>query len=99
MRLISPHAVEHEGRCYWSAGVLPDFGSAAGAVVADRHCNDDVLRIYAQAGYFAPKLSPFYYEDYHREYFMKALNDWGWFGAESHVPSWFRGALRKHGGA
>jgi hypothetical protein len=98
VRLISPHSVQHQGRCYWSSALLPDFGSAAGTVVADRHCGDAVLKICAHAGYFAPRLSRFYFEDYNREYFVIALNAWGWYGPECDVPTWFRGVLHKHGG-
>jgi len=97
IRFLSPFTIEHRGKTYWCTGILPDFGGPLGAVIVDRHSSDDTIEICDHAGYFASGLNPLYYETYDRVRFVSALNDWGWFGSPSDVPSWFRGGLNRHG--
>jgi hypothetical protein len=94
----SPFMVRHPAGGLWCAGRLPDFGSATGTIIASRECDERILDIADEQGFFAPGLSPAHYERYVRDLFIEALNDWGWFGVPAKAPPWFAGGLGRHGG-
>jgi hypothetical protein len=48
-------------------------------------------------GYFTSGLNPRVYERYKRALFVSTLNDWGWYGDSTAVPSWFSGYKYRHG--
>lgn len=77
---------------------LPDFGSPDGTLLLCRFDSDEIGELAEDLDYFQSGLSPFHYEPYQQEVFIEALNDWGWFGSQDRVPTWFAGAIGKHGG-
>jgi len=98
IRFESPFPMQRHGATYWCAGLLPDFGGPRGAIIASRQSHDDVFDVAEALGFYASGLSPYHYETYERASFVETLNDWGWFGDASRKPSWFAGAVGRHGG-
>ena len=101
IRVVHPFAfVTKAGQPGKTCGVyLPDFGSPLGTVLACRFDSDDVEELLDDTEYLLSGLNPRHYEPYSRETFVRALNDWGWFGLKEHIPTWFSGGIRKHGGS
>ena len=77
---------------------LPDFGGPKGALLTCRFDSDKTLDLTDDTDYFMSWLNPHNYEPYRREKYIDTLNDWGWFGDPAKVPSWFGGAIGRHGG-
>lgn len=101
IRVVHPFTfTSRTGSTATTSGVyLPDFGAPAGTLLTCRFDGDEVYDAAEETDFFRSALSPHSYEPYNREHFIEALNDWGWFGPPGSKPSWFTGALGRHGGA
>ena len=74
---------------YEVTGLLPDFGSGKGVLIADRKSDDEaVLMADLSNDYGMTGLSPRYYDKYDRDSFIQTLSEWGWIGDESEKPDW-----------
>ena len=101
IRVVHPFTfITPSGVSATTVGVcLPDFGAPSGTLLTCRFDPDEVHDAAEETDFFQSALSPHSYEPYRREVFIEALNDWGWFGPRDSTPSWFTGAMRRHGGA
>ncbi len=98
IRFESPFAMQHDGTICWCAGLLPDFGGPKGTVIASREADDNIFDVAEALGLYASGLSPHPHEIYDRSQFSQTLDDWGWFADPSAAPTWFSGAIGRHGG-
>jgi len=99
-RFVHPHTFTTKGgRQIIAGGWLPDFGSPLGALIITRFDSQEASDGSEDTDYFISGLNPAQYEPYCREVYVETLNDWGWFGPEEQIPSWFKGGIRRHGGA
>jgi len=65
---------------------LPDFGGQLGTIIGIARRNDGDHR--QRRGYWASDLSD-QYRRYDENLFKETLNDWGWFGSQSQMPTWY----------
>lgn len=64
------------------------FGNKLGTIVfqMDQMAKFATARSY---GFYCSALNPENYSNYKRSYFIETLNDWGYFGDELKIPSWY----------
>jgi hypothetical protein len=97
IRVESPFSVIWNGTTYWCSAWIQEFGAPAGTLIAGRYAHDDVYEALDHLDFFTSGLNPYYYDIYDRDLYVRALNDWGWFGDPHAAPAWFNGELRGHG--
>jgi hypothetical protein len=88
-----------DGKTYTATGYLPHFGGERGTLIVSRFDDEAVAEAGDQAGYYGSGLAPHFYEEYNRARIIETLSDWGWWGPENQVPTWFTGRIRGHGHA
>lgn len=91
----SPHILTIDNERHSLIGFLPHFGSVNGMVldtwIPGFAANTrSLLEAARRAGVFCSCISAETYDRYHEQTFIKALNDWGYFGPENLRPKWAR---------
>jgi len=66
--------------------LVHDFGGPMGTLV----CSMDDSSPRRLGDYFVSAVNPEVYQNYDRQTFVDALEDWGWFGKDA-PPTWYRG--------
>src|SRR5262249_8799542 len=95
---ISPFSFTGQnGKTYTATGYLPHFGGEKGTLIVSRFDDEAVDESGRQAGYYGSGLAPHFDEHYNQDTIIETLSDWGWWGPEDQVPSWFCGKIRSHG--
>jgi len=89
IRVAAPFTVQIGGDelVTYEAHVL-DFGGPKGSVIGV--LDDKLGDCRATHGYYCSNLAPSY-RRYDRQFFIDALNDWGWFGPTALRPAWYTG--------
>ena len=96
--IITPYSVADDTSATVEfVAFLPDFGGSQGMVIGASAVGDEEMwrqvAVAKQRGLFYSALSEDYCRfDYDR--YTEALNDWGWFGDKSRVPTWYEGLIR-----
>ena len=70
---------------------LPDFGAPVGTLLLCRFDPEELDDLAKDTDCFLSALSPHSYEPYRRDLYVDTPSAWGWFGAPSSQPSWFKG--------
>jgi len=86
---ISPFDLISTGSRLAYLGMVPDFGSPKGTLLASIDDSIEQLsRVAERSGFFFSALAPQEYSKYDRVLFVETLVDWGWFGAADRRPTW-----------
>ena len=72
-------------------GLVHQFGSKYGALVAVLNEPSENKALPAGDNYFWSVLSPVNYGQYDRQLFVDTPNDWQFFGSDLERPSWYSG--------
>ena len=71
--------------------LFPEFGGPNGTAVCHFRNWPAKHAVAAAHGYYCSGLHPDSYARYDREQFVDAFSEWGWRGAASQRPEWYRG--------
>ena len=92
IEVIAPFFIELEDQseCEFIA-LIKGFGTSKGTLICSPEECDDLGYSYLAEdhGYHCSGLYAVY-EEYDKDHFIDTLNDWGWFGDESAIPSWYK---------
>lgn len=92
IRFTSPFTITTpEGHSQEHLGLVHQFGSKYGALVAVLNEPSENKALPAGDNYFWSVLSPVNYGQYDRQLFVDTPNDWQFFGSDLERPSWYSG--------
>lgn len=93
IRVVVPYTLVAFGKQVDCVAFLPDFGSPFGMVIGltcapDFETSPELVHLAQERKLFYSFINPESYLVYHRDDFISALRDWGYYGAPEERPSW-----------
>jgi hypothetical protein len=89
---VSPYTFSHDGIDHEVTGLLPDFGSAKGTLIASPSDADEARDAAWCSDYYTSVLNPYHYNRYDRDRFVETLRGVGMDG-KGRPPAWYLGRM------